>query len=215
MPVRNPRRAVGLMSTAPMTGVNCSPGSVAPDDEPMMISPLLLSGLAAVLVAVTAWIVWHKRDPAPIRFVCRSTVAASPQEIFAQILDLEQWPTFGGYGFLPGIRRAAFESRSPGEVGTVIQVENTDGSRHREEILEWQPERRMRLRLFDFSPPLSRLAICFDETWELTPEGDATGVTRAFTLYPRSRLARLPLWLISRLLARAVTDQLRRMGRAV
>ena len=43
-------------------------------------------------------------------------------------------------------------------VGTRIRVTNTDGSTHVEEIVEWEPARRIRLRIGGFSPPLSRLA---------------------------------------------------------
>ena len=52
-----------------------------------------------------------------------------------QILDLSKWPEFNGYGPLPGIREADFETKTDEIVGTKIRVTNRDGSTHVEEIL--------------------------------------------------------------------------------
>jgi hypothetical protein len=87
----------------------------------------------------------------------------APEDIARQILDLANWTDFKGYGVLPGIRAAAFEVRTPVVVGTRIRVTNTDGSGHVEEIAEWEPARRLRLDMKEFSPPLSRLATGFEE----------------------------------------------------
>ena len=88
-----------------------------------------------------------------------------------QILDLGLWPSFQGYGPLPGIRAAEYEARTPEVVGTRIRVTDTDGSSHVEEIVEWEPDRRIRLRMGEFSPPLSHLATGFDETFEFERTG--------------------------------------------
>ena len=77
-----------------------------------------------------------------ITFSCEETLAMPPEEIARQILDLDLWPGFEGYGPLPGIRAAEFEARTPEVVGTRIRVTNTDGSSHVEEIVEWEPDRR-------------------------------------------------------------------------
>ena len=66
----------------------------------------------------------------------------------------------------------------------------------------------------DFSPPLSRLATGFVETWEFERLGDGTRVTRSFEMQPKSFLARPVLWLISFLLKRAVARHLSQMRRA-
>jgi hypothetical protein len=72
-------------------------------------------------------------------------VAPEPGEIASQILDLANWTSFTGYGVLPGITSAEFEVRTPDVVGTRIRVTNTDRSSHVEEIVEWRPDRRVRL----------------------------------------------------------------------
>jgi hypothetical protein len=150
----------------------------------------------------------------PVAFTCRESLRLAPEQIAAQILDLSKWPEFEGYGILPGIERAEFEARTAEVVGTRIQVTNRDGSRHVEEIVEWDPARRLRLRMHEFSPPLSRLATSFDETWEFASDDVRTSVERSLTLHPRSRLARPILWMISRLLRRAIARHLHQLDRA-
>jgi hypothetical protein len=147
----------------------------------------------------------------PITFCCTETIPLAPEDIAGQILDLANWTDFTGYGVLPGIKAAAFETRTPGVVGTRIRVTNTDGSSHVEEIVEWQPDRRLRLDLTDFSPPLSRLATGFVETWAFEQRGDSTRVVRSFEMHAKSFFTRPILWLISFLLKRAIARHLRQM----
>ena len=148
----------------------------------------------------------------PITFRCNATLLLVPEAIAGQILDLARWPEFGGYGPLPGIRSAEFETRTPEVVGTRIRVTNRDGSTHVEEVVEWHPDRRVQLRMSDFSAPLSRLATAFVETWEFEQNGDETSVTRSFDLYAKGWATRPVLWLISLLLRRAVARHLRQMS---
>ena len=110
----------------------------------------------------------------PIRFTCEATLPQKPEEIASQIPDLNRWPEFNGYGPLPGIRVAEFETKTAEVVGTRIRVTNRDGSTHIEEIVEFEPTRRLRLHMHEFSPPMSRLAAAIDETWEFERSGDET-----------------------------------------
>ncbi|MFO0887872.1 MAG: SRPBCC family protein [Isosphaeraceae bacterium] len=147
----------------------------------------------------------------PITFSCEATLTAPPEVISNQILDLGLWSGFRGYGPLPGIRSAEFETRTPEVIGTRIRVTDTDGSTHTEEFVGWDPERQVQLRMADFTPPLSRLAVEFLETWEFAREGPDTRVVRSFALYPRSALTRPAVMLISILLKRAIVRHLRDM----
>jgi hypothetical protein len=101
----------------------------------------------------------------PITFTCEETQVLAPEDIAQQILDLTKWPEFHGYGPIPGIKVAEFEVQTPGIVGSRIRVTNGDGSSHVEEIVEWEPNHRLRLEMKEFSAPLSRLATGFEETW--------------------------------------------------
>jgi hypothetical protein len=147
----------------------------------------------------------------PIRFTCEATLRQKPAEIASQILDLNKWPGFNGYGPLPGIREAEFETKPPEIVGTRIRVTNRDGSTHVEEIVEWEPTRRLRLQMHEFSPPVARLATAFDESWEFERDGERTHVVRSFEMRPKSALTRPLLWLISLLLRRAIARHLEQM----
>lgn len=147
----------------------------------------------------------------PVTFACRATFFQPPEQIAAQILDLARWPKFTGYAFLPGIRQAEFELRTPDVVGTRIRVTNTDGSRHVEEIVVWLPDRRVQIRMGDFSAPLSRLATGFDEAWLFRREGGTTEVVREFALWPKSWWGRVVLWGIARVLKRAVARHLQQL----
>ncbi len=149
-----------------------------------------------------------------IKFCCRDTLSLAPEEIARRMLDLANWPAFTGYGPLPGIKSAEFELRTPDVVGTRIRVFNADGSTHVEQIIEWQPERRLQLRMLDFSPPLSRLATHIDETWDFKRIGEATEVARCLELQPKSAWAWPVLRLIAPLLKGAIARHLRVMGSA-
>ena len=122
----------------------------------------------------------------PITVACHQTLSMSPDEIAEQILDLTKWPDFSGYGPIPGIRSAEFETRTSIVVGSRIRVTNLDGSTHIEEIVEWQPDRRLGLQLGNFSKPLSYLATGFVEIWEFKRVGNETEVTRSLELNAKS-----------------------------
>jgi hypothetical protein len=148
------------------------------------------------------------------RVVCEREVALRPEAFFEKILDVASWTSFRGWGPIPGIRAARFRTRTPGAVGSVIEVENLDGSTHAEEIVDWQPARRIVMRMSGFSPPLSALASHFVETWSLEPTARGTRVTRAFDLHPNGWRGRLVLPWIARLLGRAAGRHLREMEAA-
>jgi hypothetical protein len=148
----------------------------------------------------------------PITFSCEERVRLAPADIARRILDVARWPEFTGYGVIPGIKTAEFEVLTPGIVGSRIRVTNTDGSSHVEEIVEWQPDHGLRMRMQDFSAPLSRLAIRFEETWWFNRTDQTTRVTRCFEMHARSAVARPLLWLISVLFKRAIARSLRQMA---
>lgn len=144
----------------------------------------------------------------PITFDCHETIPLAPEEIAEQILDVAKWLDFRGYGPIPGIKSAEFEARTPNVVGSRIRVTNLDGSTHVEELVAWQPDRRLQLQMGNFSKPLSRLATRFVETWEFERVGNETKVARSFELNATSMLTKPVLWLISFILKRAIARHL-------
>lgn len=150
----------------------------------------------------------------PITFELRKSIPKTPEEICAEIADVARWSDFDGYLLLPGIERAAYETRTAGMVGSRIRVRNRDGSAHTEEILAWDPAEKVVIKLFEFSAPLNRLSTHFIEEWRFSAKGDATKAYRKFELFPKSAFARPPLWLISRFLKKAVARHLDKINRS-
>jgi hypothetical protein len=152
--------------------------------------------------------------PKAIEFRCTAVISQTPPEIAAQILDVAAWQTFRGYGPIPAIKRAEFLVRTAEVVGSRIQVHNADGSTHVEEITAWDPERSWQMEMQEFSPPLSRLAVKFEELWDLEPTAAGTRVVRTFRLYARSGWSRVALIPISWFLHKAVARHLQQMALA-
>ncbi len=148
----------------------------------------------------------------PITFDRSRTITLSAGEICAQIADITRWREFNGYGILPGIASAEYETRTESMIGSRIRVRNTDGSEHIEEICDWESPRRIVIKLHAFSPPLSHLSTHFLEEWRFQQHDNTTLVIREFRLFPRSLLARPLLWLISLFFRRAITLHLDKMS---
>jgi hypothetical protein len=144
----------------------------------------------------------------PIVFACHRTIRKSGMEIASEIANIERWSEFGGYGPLPGIERAHYETRTDNMIGSRIHVRNRDGSEHVEEFYEWEPGRKISMKMHNFSPPLRHLTTHFLEEWTLETREGGTFVTRQFQLFPRSAATRPFLWLISLLFRRAVARHL-------
>jgi len=125
------------------------------------------------------------------------------------IFDVENWTSFEGYGPLPGVKQATMISPQGNRVGTVFSVENIDGSSHKEIVEAYSPEIALTLRMYDFSPPLSRLSTHFVEKWDFGSIQTKRQIRREFELYPKSFIWYFPLWLISLLLRRAVSKHTR------
>jgi hypothetical protein len=149
----------------------------------------------------------------PIVFRCRQLIPRSATAICEEIADTTRWSEFKGYGPLPGIAHADYEQRTATMVGSRIRVRSTDGSLHTEEVERWVPGSEIVMRFHDFTPPVSHLAAHFTEAWSFQPAPPGALVTRVFELYPRRPATRPALWLIARLLRRAVARQLREMAK--
>jgi hypothetical protein len=142
----------------------------------------------------------------PVVFVIQGETRHDPTQIAHAILDVDQWSTFGGAWPLPGIQSATFRDGSPTAqiVGSIIDVVNTDGSRHVETVNAWDPPRGFELKLHNFPKPLCWMATHIDERWEFYEHHFA----RSFEIHPKRVWCKPVLWVISRLLARAVRRHL-------
>jgi len=117
-------------------------------------------------------------------FTTNTLLPSTPAATFAFIVDLTKWPTFTGYGPLPGIVEATVEG---GEVrlGSRIRVRNTDGSVHHEVVEAFEPGRRYVIRM-ELAPPVSYVMAAIHETVELEPADGGTRMRRTFVVTPRA-----------------------------
>ena len=148
----------------------------------------------------------------PIEIEIHGHTQQSSQDICLALLDTARWPEFTGYSILPGIKSARFEVRTPNIVGSRIKVQNTDGSSHVEEIVEWDVVNRVALKFQEFQPPLKHLATHFLETWRFEKSANGTDVSRSMAMYPKGWLGWLMLLPISYLMKKAFERNLSQLG---
>jgi hypothetical protein len=150
----------------------------------------------------------------PIIFECTAVIPSPATEICVEIATVARWSEFKGYGVLPGIASAHYEHKTSDMLGSRIRVQNTDGSGHVEEIVAWQLGEKVSMKLYEFTPPLNRLASHFIEEWSFSPVNNGTLVERNFQLFAKQPATRPLLWLISLLFKRAIARHLTQMSEA-
>lgn len=148
----------------------------------------------------------------PIEIKIHGHTQKTSQEICSTFLDTERWSDFKGYSILPGIKNASFEIRTPTLAGSRIKVQNTDGSSHVEEIIEWDETSKIVLRFQEFNSPLKKLATHFIETWSFGKSNSDTDVTRSMTMYPKGLIGWLLLMPISQLMKKAFEKNSTQLG---
>ncbi len=148
----------------------------------------------------------------PIEILICGQIQKSAPEICAALLETERWSEFTGYFILPGVKSADFEVKTPEIVGSRIKVQNTDGSTHLEEIIEWEPNRQVAMKFQNFEGPVKNLATHFVETWSFEPAKEGVTATRKMAFFPKNWLGWLVLIPISQLMKKAFEKELKRQG---
>jgi len=131
---------------------------------------------------------------------------ASPEHVFAGIVDLARWPLFSGYGPLPGIRAA---SLPPGQVmalGARVRVDDMDGTHHHERVEGFEPGRRIALAM-ELTPPAAHVMAGIHEEVLLAASSGGTTVTRTFIATPRAWYTWPLAWLFGSFLLRRAVDR--------
>jgi hypothetical protein len=136
---------------------------------------------------------------------------STPEETFAFVVTLSNWPTFRGFGPLPGIVSASVPDGTVVGLGARVRVTNTDGSVHHERVTTFDPPRRYAVRM-ELGPPASRVLASIDEDVELQAVAGGTRVHRRFVVRPRSWLTSPLAWLVTHAFLRPAV---RRHDRAV
>jgi hypothetical protein len=139
-----------------------------------------------------------------ISFTVEVKYFQEPQYIFDSFLQIEKWNDFKGFGIIPGIKTANFIIKTDSIKGTIIQVKNSDGSSHKEEILAFEKDTYLKIKMYDFSKPLSYFASFFIEEWALKKIEDGYKVERSMTLLSKGMISKFILKVISRSLKKAI-----------
>jgi hypothetical protein len=139
-----------------------------------------------------------------ISFTVEVMYFQEPQYIFNSFLQIEKWNDFKGFGIIPGIKTANFIVKSESIKGSIIRVENTDGSSHKEEILAFEKDTYLKIKMYDFSKPLSYFASFFIEEWALKKMEDGYKVERSMTLLSKGMISKFILKVISLSLKKAI-----------
>lgn len=134
-------------------------------------------------------------------FTTVSVVPQSPDVVFAAITDTSCWPLFTGYGPMPGIVHAATADGGPIRLGSVVEVTNTDGSRHQEVVTALEAPR---LYSIEMRLPVAarRVLSTVRERVDVEPFAGGSRITRRFEVEPRSWLTWPVALLITYLLLR-------------
>ncbi len=120
------------------------------------------------------------------------TINAPREAVFAFITNPENMTTFTGYGPVPGIKKALVISRPPNRehAGTVLLIENLDGTRHKEKVVLSETPRKLVHHIYDLPKPFSSLVREMEEEWELEVSGEErTAIIRQFHLSPTTPFA--------------------------
>jgi hypothetical protein len=112
----------------------------------------------------------------------------APGMVWDVLTDIENMRTFVGFGPIPGIASARWTSGDGCRVGAVRAVENTDGSKHFEDVVAAVPGERLEDRIYDFSSPFRFLIREVRDRFELAPKGNGTELGRTFALELKSPL---------------------------
>lgn len=113
---------------------------------------------------------------------------APPADAWAHMTDIASLTDFVGYGPIPGIASARW-IQGTGAKGSIREVTNTDGSRHREEVIDVQQLRRLEDRIYDVSSPFRFLVREARDIFELSESPRGTRLVRTFRFELRSRAA--------------------------
>ena len=110
--------------------------------------------------------------------------------------DAANFATFAGFGPIPGIRSAAYETPGEPAVGSRRRMIKTDGTEHIEEIIAMERPSRHVSRITALSPPFSWLVRSGEDDWKFIATETGTIVERTFSFElttPVAAIVALPL----------------------
>jgi len=133
---------------------------------------LVLAAIIAVVLIIAAF------QPADFQVVRSTTIAASPEALFAEVNDLHRWPAWSPYEKLDPAMKRTFEGAPAGVGAGYAWDGNKEVGTGRMAIVESRPAELIRLKLEFFKP---MAGVCEAE-FNFKPEGGGrTTVTWSMT----------------------------------
>jgi carbon monoxide dehydrogenase subunit G len=130
-----------------------------------------------------------------IRLTSECTIAAPSDMVFALAVDPERFPLlFAGCGPVPALRRITLHA--PLAVGSLRELESSDGSRLVERIRVFDPPHRHAYSLSGIRAPLGWLVRAGHADWTFEAAGGATRVRWSYDWEPTGWLAHPFAWLL-------------------
>jgi hypothetical protein len=132
-----------------------------------------------------------------LKFTITRLFQVPARRVFDFTNDDNNFTCFTGYGPIPGITRARYETPGPPRLGAIRRIEKTDGTEHREEITVFEAPVRHTSRITGLTPPFSWLVREAADDWRFRAEGSAlTVVERTFVFELTTPLVAPIAWLI-------------------
>lgn len=124
-----------------------------------------------------------------LEFTERHWFPVDRERLFDFTNDADNFVSFVGFGPIPGIRTATYETPGEPRVGSKRRIVETNGAEHLEEIVELQRPSRHNSRITGLAPPFSWLVRYAEDDWRFAPARSGTALERTFTFELTSPLA--------------------------
>jgi len=119
----------------------------------------------------------------PITLKVKETHQSAPSVLAERILNPGRDRNFVGQDESPGILSATVEQRPAEVIGTRTRVTTDEGTSYIEEIVEWEPDKRVSVEVKEFSDSMASARFRFIESWEFERIDDKTKVIRSLTAF--------------------------------
>lgn len=143
-----------------------------------------------------------------VKFTITRLFHVPAQRLFDFTNDAANFISFAGYGPIPGILHARYETPGPPRLGSIRRIQKTDGTEHVEEITVFERPSRHVSRITGFEAPFSWLVREGSDDWTFQGSGGLTVVERTFTFELTTVFVAPVAWVLMHFMKEAVRRDL-------
>ncbi|MEX2153808.1 MAG: SRPBCC family protein [Gemmatimonadaceae bacterium] len=115
-----------------------------------------------------------------IKFAAHEFLLVDATTAFDFTNDARNFVSFVGFGIVPGIREARYETPGAPRLGSRRRITKTDGTDHLEEITAFEKPTLHVSRISGLTAPLSWLVRSAEDAWRFSPASSGTRIDRVF-----------------------------------